>query len=111
MFRITFVLSIVTFVMISPGCAYSPPGLISEPGIPDDTQASEEVDLEDLFVELHGGMLDLIRQFENEGGDEDLIIELKSIVQIAEETYLRGNLLLAVRLLKEAELLSRQNPR
>lgn len=66
-------------------------------------------DYEDLFVEIHSGFIAEIGN-ENDKEKNPVLIEIWTIVKIAEDAYLRGDPLLAIKLLSEAEILLRQTP-
>ncbi len=65
---------------------------------------------EDLFVEIHADIVRELARREKNGRPSMAVVEARSIVKIAEEIYLEGNHLLAIKLLHEAELLLRQAP-
>jgi hypothetical protein len=65
---------------------------------------------EELFLELYSDLLSELERKEEVDRLNIHIIEARSIIQIAEELYLEGNVLLAVQLLNEAEQHLRQAP-
>ena len=63
-----------------------------------------------LFLEIHSELTTRLRELEKAGRGGTRLAEIESIVKTAEEFYLEGKPLVAVRLLTEAELLLRQAP-
>lgn len=100
-------------ISVACGCASSPPQ--EEPGAgkaidaPGDLQYDPS-QYDGMFVTLHAGLVGEIISRGEQGGDDTLLEEIRSIVKTAEEFYLEGHTLLAIKLLTEAELLLRQFP-
>ncbi|UCF05653.1 MAG: hypothetical protein JSV33_01040 [bacterium] len=95
------------------GCATTAPpalrtGTGGTPTAAADSIAGETY--EELFLELYSDCLSELERKEKDGRLNIHIIEARSIIQIAEELYLEGNVLLAVQLLNEAEQHLRQAP-
>ena len=63
-----------------------------------------------MFLEIHSEIMRRIDELEATGEKNSRIIEAKAIISIAEEVYLEGNPVLAIKLLSEAELILRQAP-
>jgi hypothetical protein len=63
-----------------------------------------------MFLENHARLVSELLEIEKTDRNGTRLAEIRSIVQTAEEFYLEGNPLIAVRLLIEAELLLRQAP-
>ena len=103
------IILILAFSACASSSSYSPSS--EDPGqiIPADADSSVQAGYEDLFVEIHSRLLDEIGK-EDKTDNSPVLIEIWSIVKIAEDAYLRGTPLLAIKLLTEAELLLRQNP-
>ncbi len=72
-----------------------------------DTSAS---DYDMIFLEIHTDLTGELMKIEKAGKGGMRIAEIQSIVKTAEEFYLEGKPLVAVKLLTEAELLLRQLP-
>ncbi len=111
--RIDLIPAAVWLALAASGCAASSsmggaprPDAFSMSG----TDSLEAAQYERIFVETHAR---LIREINTEAKSEldgATLLEIRSIVEIAEEFYLQGNPLLAVKLLTEAEMLLRQTP-
>jgi hypothetical protein len=67
-------------------------------------------DYDRIFFEIHSEVTAMLQELEKSGGEEARSAEARSIVETAEEFYLEGKPLIAIRLLTEAELLLRQVP-
>jgi len=63
-----------------------------------------------MFLEIHLDLTVELRELENSGKGGTRLAEIQSIVKTAEEFYLEGKPLVAIKLLTEAELLLRQVP-
>ena len=63
-----------------------------------------------LFLELYSEITGRIGELEEKGKKSSLLIEARAIITIAEEVYLEGDPVLAIKLLSEAELILRQAP-
>lgn len=104
---------LIPVIFFLTGCAA--PGSTS-PGDIEDSQAVTDSDSLEagqydlMFVRQHGQLMTEIAKIEEPGRDDPLLVEIRIIVQTAEEFYLQGNPLLAIKLLTEAELLLRQTP-
>jgi len=61
-----------------------------------------------MFLEIHSDLTAELRELEDAGKGGARLAEIQSIVKTAEEFYLEGRPLMAIRLLTEAELLLRQ---
>jgi hypothetical protein len=85
----------------------SPDGSYAIPVLPDTSAA----DYDRMFIEIHAGLVRELRELDKTGRNGTRLAEIQSIVKTAEEFYLEGNPLVAIRLLTEAELLLRQVPR
>lgn len=108
------ILSVIALLALAAGCASSPPavprpGEDARPGAAlEDTTTAEAY--EEIFLELHSDLLGELERKETGGAPDVHVIEARAIVQIAEEIYLEGNVLLAIQLLNEAEHQLRQAP-
>jgi hypothetical protein len=104
---------LIILILALSACAsspsYSPSSEDPDLTIPAGTDSSVQADYEDLFVEIHSRLLDELGK-EDKNDSSPAMIEIWTIVKIAEDAYLRGTPLLAIKLLTEAELLLRQNP-
>ena len=65
-------------------------------------------DFDRMFLEIHLDLTVELRELENSGKGGTRLAEIQSIVKTAEEFYLEGKPLVAIKLLTEAELLLRQ---
>ena len=70
--------------------------------------SSQYADYDRMFLEIHSVLTSEIRELEKKGKGGTTLAEVQSIVETAEEFYLEGKPLTAIRLLTEAELLLRQ---
>jgi len=104
----------ICFSIFMTCCASSPPPtpVLTEHGVAIGSGADslETATYEDLFVEIHADIVRELARREKNGRPSMAVVEARSIVKIAEEIYLEGNHLLAIKLLHEAELLLRQAP-
>lgn len=75
-----------------------------------DSPDSSVADYDRMFLEIHMDLTDKLRKLEKSNNDRTRLAEIQSIVKTAEEFYLEGKPLFAVKLLTEAELLLRQAP-
>ena len=107
--RPIFLILILVLSACTSSSSYSPSS--GEPGqtVPADADSLVQAGYEDLFVKIHSRLLDEIGN-EDDSDTSPVLIEVWTIVKIAEDAYLRGTPLLAIKLLTEAELLLRQNP-
>ena len=81
--------------LLTTGCmSTSPPGI--DPGLADSADSLNADSYENMFVEIHGRVL---RKIDESKGADPAIIEARTIVEIAEEFYLQGNTLLAIKLM------------
>ena len=71
---------------------------------------SAAADYDRMFFEIHSELTAELRKLEKAGKGGTRLAEIQSIVKSAEEFYLEGNPLVAIKLLTEAELLLRQAP-
>jgi hypothetical protein len=71
---------------------------------------SSIADYDRLFIEIHSELSARLGELEKSGRSGTRLAEIQSIVKTAEEFYLEGKPLVAIRLLTEAELLLRQAP-
>ena len=71
---------------------------------PDSTTA----DYDRMFLEIHVDLSKELMKLEKTGKGGTSLIEIQSIVKAAEEFYLEGKPLMAIKLLTDAELLLRQ---
>ena len=65
---------------------------------------------EETFLDLHAEVLRKLEPSAIQRYEKMILIEVRSMITIAEEMYLEGNVPLAVQLLREADLLLRQTP-
>ncbi len=72
--------------------------------------SSATADFDRMFLEIHSDVTVELRELENSYKDGTRLAEIQSIVKTAEEFYLEGKPLVAIKLLTEAELLLRQAP-
>jgi hypothetical protein len=113
MFKSIATATIVAAVSVLAACTASPPSGSVPVGETADAAAVDSLgggSYEELFIDLHG---EIVRKLDRSPGDRNkdiVLIEVQSIVTIAEEMYLEGNIQLAVKLLREANLLLRQTP-
>ena len=113
MCRIKYLPAIIALLIVLAGCAEAPPAFddISSTHLIDRTDSTDCVELEKIFIDSHSWILGEIARLEGSTPPRNAdLLEIKSIVIIAEEVYLQGNIVLAVKLLTEAELLLRQTP-
>jgi hypothetical protein len=75
-----------------------------------DQPDSSAADYDRLFLVIHSELSAELRELEKSGRGGTRLAEIQSIVKTAEEFYLEGKPLVAIRLLTEAELLLRQAP-
>jgi hypothetical protein len=75
-----------------------------------DSSDSSAADYDRMFLEIHADLTEKLRKLEKSDNDRTRLAEIQSIVKTAEEFYLEGKPLFAVKLLTEAELLLRQAP-
>ncbi len=73
-----------------------------------DSSAAADYDL--MFLEIHSDLTVELRELEKSGKGGTSLAEIQSIVKTAEEFYLEGKPLVAIKLLAEAKLLLRQAP-
>ena len=102
--------ALICLSLVITGCLSSSPPphpLAAEDGMATASDSLTASAYEKRFIEMHGRLLAKIGG--SKGNDPD-IIEAGTIVEIAEEFYLQGDTLLAIRLLTEAETLLRQIP-
>jgi hypothetical protein len=97
--------AVVLAVTILPACASNTPPPPSGSG---DSPDSTEVDYDRMFLEIHSDLTAELLELERSGSGGAELAEVQSIVMAAEEFYLEGKTLLAIKLLSEAELLLRQ---
>ena len=71
---------------------------------------SSSVDYDNLFLEIHAGLAAELATLEKSGKAGTKLAEVQSIVETAEEFYLEGRPMTAIKLLTEAETLLRQSP-
>ena len=104
------ILGAVLLLFIHVGCASPPPARTS--GGTREIQAASadslsESHLDELFADIHEEAISTLRRKSAAGDDNLTLIEAESIIKLAEEEYLRGNMLLAIELLYEAKQLLR----
>ena len=75
-----------------------------------ESQDSSAADYDRMFLEIHADLVVELSKLEKAGKGGTRLAEIRSIVDTAEEFYLEGKSLVAIRLLTEAELLLRQSP-
>ena len=63
-----------------------------------------------LFLDLYSEITQRLGELEEKGEKNSQLIEARAIISIAEEVYLEGDPVLAIKLLSEAELILRQAP-
>ncbi len=76
----------------------------------DHPDSSATADYDRMFLEIHSDLTVALRELEKSGKGGTRLAEIQSIVKTAEEFYLEGKPLIAIKLLTEAELLLRQAP-
>ncbi len=103
------IILILTFSACASSPSYSPPPEEPADTVPAVADTSVQAVYEDMFIESHSRLLDEIGS-EDKDDDSPVMIEIWTIVKIAEDAYLRGDPLLAIQLLTEAESILRQNP-
>lgn len=111
--RIDLTLAAACILIAASGCASSAPAeRTATPGAfaPAGADSLETAQYEMIFMEAHGRLMREIEPGAPTKLDRTTLIEIESIVEIAEEIYLQGNILLAIKLLTEAEMLLRQTP-
>jgi len=91
----------------SPDSAYSIPDSMYFMADYPDTSAA---DYDRMFLEIHTDLTWKLMAIEKTGKGGTRLAEIQSIVKTAEEFYLEGKPLVAIKLLTEAELLLRQSP-
>lgn len=69
---------------------------------------SSAADYDRMFLEIHTDLAGKLMEIEKTGKGGTRLAEIQSIVKTAEEFYLEGKPLIAIKLLTEAELLLRQ---
>lgn len=75
-----------------------------------DSPDSSAADYDRMFLEIHSDLTARLRELEKTGKDGTRLAEIQSIVKTAEEFYLEGKPVFAIKLLTEAELLMRLAP-
>jgi hypothetical protein len=75
-----------------------------------DSPDSSAADYDRLFLEIHSDLTARLRELGKTGKDGTRLAEIESIVKTAEEFYLEGKPVVAIKLLTEAELLLRLAP-
>lgn len=111
--RIDLTLAAACLVLAASGCAVSAPaGRTAGQGIfaPAAADSLETAQYELIFMEKHSRLMREIAPGAPTKLDRTTLLEMESVVEIAEELYLQGNLLLAIKLLTEAEMLLRRTP-
>jgi hypothetical protein len=83
---------------------------IDNSAIPDLSDSAAGAGYDRMFLEIHSEVAAGLKELEKTGGNKVRSAEIQSIVKTAEEFYLEGKPLLAIKLLTEAELLLRQVP-
>ncbi len=96
--------------VLAAGCASSPPSGSTPAAGTGETESVHEISYEELFLDLHTEIMRKLEQPEHDRYEKVVRIEAESMVSIAEEMYLEGNVPLAVHLLREAAILLRQTP-
>jgi len=107
-------LCIAGFAAFTPlSCAHRGHASISREAAADGLLVADSLEAasyDDLFVEKHGALIKELDREEREERAVALLIEARSLVSAAEEMYLEGKVLLAIRLLERAEdILRRDN--
>lgn len=102
-----FALAGAIIIIQSVGCAPPRKPIQDRTGIITSTEidSTDAAAYEELFTETYGEILEELERKENSGASKNVLIEARSIVKIAEEMYLEGNVPLAVKLLIEVESL------
>lgn len=92
-------------------CATSKPATAPGSGIADTVAAADSTGqtAEGLFVEKHASLLAALSSREASAPADLGLIEARSLVSAAEETYLRGSTLLALDILDRAEEILRRS--
>ena len=99
-----------SLIAILAGCASAPPQGTADAPIPEEAPSVDEESYEELFLDLHAEIVNKLKAYGNGRRGTIALIEAESMVSIAEEIYLEGNVPLAVHLLREAAILLRQTP-
>jgi hypothetical protein len=126
--RSTLLATLLAAAVIQAACAANQPHLmdgadsISETtsantvlhdGYLDETNSSDSIraaDYDAMFLEIHSHLTAELRELEKSGTAGTRLAEVQSIVITAEEFYLEGKPLIAIKLLTEAELLLKRVP-
>lgn len=96
--------AVLAAVTIAACASNSPP----PPSGSGESSDSASADYDRMFLEIHSDLTAELRELEDAGKGGARLAEIQSIVKTAEEFYLEGRPLMAIRLLTEAELLLRQ---
>jgi hypothetical protein len=110
---------VILIAAVAAGCAAGP-GTAPQPGgaalsaAPDSSRAPADtagtVDYDAWFVEIHAELVGKTALLAQSAPDDPRLVEIRSITETAEEYYLEGRTLTAIRLLIEAEALLRNDP-
>lgn len=103
--------AIVLAATILVACAVNsppPPSGDGESSIAADNPDSSTADYDRMFFEIHSNLTAELHKLERSEKDGTRFVEIQSIVKTAEEFYLEGKPLIAIKLLTEAELLLRE---
>ncbi len=100
----------IAVCMLAAGCASSPPPGSVPAAAAGEVDSVHNTTYEELFLDLHTEILRKLVARERGRYENIVLIEAESMISIAEEMYLEGNVPLAVHLLREAAILLRQTP-
>jgi hypothetical protein len=100
----------IAVCVLAAGCASSPPSEFAPAAPAGEINAASDTSYEELFLDLHAEILRKLGDSERGRYERVVLIEAESMVSIAEEMYLEGNVQIAVHLLREAAILLRQTP-
>ncbi len=112
MFKIVTAAAGIAALLILAGCSIAPPSGSAARGELDAAAADSlnSTPYDEMFLDLYGEITRKLDVYAENDRENIVLIEVQSVVTIAEEMYLEGNVELAVILLREAALLLRQTP-
>jgi hypothetical protein len=113
MFKLVTAATGFAVVLILAGCSIAPPSGSATGGELDAATAADslhDASYDEMFLDLYGEIVRKLDAYTEDEKENIVLIEVQSVVTIAEEIYLEGNVELAVNLLREAALLLRQTP-
>ncbi len=101
----------IAVVLVLAGCSIAPPSGSAVRGELDAAADSlHGASNDEMFLDLYGEITRKLDVYTERERENIVLIEVQSVVTIAEEMYLEGNVELAIKLLREAALLLRQTP-